>query len=194
LKGSKHVVIRVLIAALIVGGSGALAAQGGPTPQLPSDGIHQVRVFETYIRGGLVRAGQQIADRARAVVPDIALRLATSVQLWVFFARRQPTGPAVKTGEPVAAPAPTMTNPEREYSEYVRQSLIDVILDNGPSLPIKDGQTLTIVETGGEATNPLAEPPKKLYLRIKGEDLIALRQNRITRDVAKQRILEERRY
>jgi len=46
--------------------------------------------------------------------------------------------------------------------------------------------------TAALSVNPLAEPARMLYLRIKGEDLIALRQNRITRDEAKKRILEKR--
>jgi hypothetical protein len=53
---------------------------------------------------------------------------------------------------------------------------------------------LVIVAGGmtGGPINPLSPDERKLVLRMKGADLIALRQGRITRDEAKQRILESR--
>ena len=92
--------------------------------------------------------------------------------------------------EKMVSPGAPMTNPEREYSGYVKQALIDAMLDNTVDLPITATQTLTLVEAGGLPTSPLAAPRRKLYLQIKGEDLQALRQNRITREEAKKRILE----
>ena len=96
-----------------------------------------------------------------------------------------PTNPATP-----GAAASDFKGPTQEYSAYVRQALIDSILDNARALPIKEGQTLTVIETGGEAVNPLAVAPRKLYLQIKGEDLLALRLNRIDREEAKKRISE----
>lgn len=126
---------------------------------------------------------------------------ATSSALWQALRRlglskiANPAGPeriGPTTADTVSAAAPSapMTNPEREYSAYVREALIDALLDNTLGLPITATQTLTVVEAGGLPTNPLAAPPRRLYLQIKGEDLLALRQGRITREDAKKRILE----
>lgn len=107
------------------------------------------------------------------------------------------TGTPVAT-PPVAPPAVAagalLTNPEREYSEFARQALMDAMLDYAFALPLKDTQSLTLSVgvASVEAANPLAPIPRRLYLRLKGEDLMALRQNRITRDQAKTRIMEFR--
>ena len=87
-----------------------------------------------------------------------------------------------------------MSNPEKEYSEFTRQALVDTMLDNAFALPLKEGQTLTVVVgvAGNVPTTAIAEIPRKLYLTLKSEDLLALRQNRITRDEARSRISESR--
>jgi hypothetical protein len=129
---------------------------------------------------------------------------ATSAQLWDMSRRMaQPPNPLPRMANPASPALPAavppnavglITNPEQEYSEYTRQALLDAMLDYAFALPIKEKQTLTLsvgmVAVG--PTNPLAAIPRRLYLRLKGEDLIALRQNRITRDEAKIRILEFR--
>jgi len=123
---------------------------------------------------------------------------ATSALFFEAFRRVNQANPRVANtprgsdGAPAgtAPSGPDFSGPTLEYSQYVRQALIDTILDNGRSLPIKAGQTLTLVETGGQPMNPLAEAPRKLYLQVKGEDLLALRQGRITRDEASKRITQ----
>jgi hypothetical protein len=68
------------------------------------------------------------------------------------------------------------------------------MLDNAFALPLKDGQTLTLVVgvAGGPPTAEISQTPRKLYLTMKSEDLTALRQDRITRDQARTRISESR--
>jgi len=87
-----------------------------------------------------------------------------------------------------------MTDPVKEYSEFTRQALVDAMLDNAFALPLKDGQTLTLVigVAGGQPTTEISQTPRKLYLTMKSEDLTALRQDRITRDQARTRISESR--
>ena len=117
----------------------------------------------------------------------------------MFFEAYQRMNQARMVANPGAAPSVTAPvaagfpkGPIQEYSSYVRQALIDAILDNTRALPINDGQTLTVVETGGQPANPnpLEDSPRKLYLQIKGADLLALRLNRIDREEAKKRIIE----
>lgn len=105
------------------------------------------------------------------------------------------TGTA-RVGAPATTTTPDpnsvlMTDPIAEYSRFTHDALVDTMLDNAFALPIKPGQTLTLIVgngTVGLPRNPLAPPEKLLFLRIKGEDLLALRQNTITRDEAKKRI------
>jgi hypothetical protein len=125
---------------------------------------------------------------------------ATRVQLW-DLSRRMAQNPRMSNGAgpglvpPPIVPDPTMmTNPVKEYSDFTRQALVDAMLDNAFSLPLKDGQTLTLVVgvAGGLPTIEISQTPRKLYLTLKSEDLLALRQNRITRDEARTRISESR--
>jgi hypothetical protein len=126
---------------------------------------------------------------------------ATTAQLWQAYrqlgmrnigggatpARPAPPAPP----DPVVAP---MTSPEQEYSEFTRQALMSAMLDNAFALPLKDGQTLTIVVgvINDGSSMSLTNVEKRLYLSIKSEDLVALKQGRITRDEAKSRIAESR--
>jgi hypothetical protein len=82
---------------------------------------------------------------------------------------------------------------DAQYSEYVREALVDAILDRSGVLTLKDDQTLAIFLTPVNVaiSNPLYKSTSKtLVLTIKGADLAALRQGRIPRDEAKRRIIE----
>ena len=92
------------------------------------------------------------------------------------------------------APNPSMNANDR-YSEAVRAALIDVILDNSVILSLKDDETLTVAAMGIDVanTNPFyANNSRKLILHISGADLNLLHQQKITRDEAKNRIIEKR--
>ena len=217
--------MRVLVAALIIGASGAAAAQTAVPTQLPTEVSEQVQKFEDTLKSAIEGAARRLAGSARKVVPDISLQFVTGTRVTslilpdgtgymfvteapaieatsaMFFEAYQrmnqmktansPRGSAtVSTPPSPTTPEVEFKGPEREYSEYVRQALIDAILDNTRALPIREGQTLTLIETGGQTVNPLAEAPRKLYLQIKGGDLLALRLNRIDREEAKKRIIE----
>lgn len=106
------------------------------------------------------------------------------------IARPVGTGAASPTTPELANPV-LMTDPVAEYSKFAHDDLVEAMLDGASSIPVKPGQTLTLIVgdgTSGLPTNPLAAPPKLLYLRIKGEDLIALRDSRTNREEAKKRI------
>jgi hypothetical protein len=129
----------------------------------------------------------------------------TSVQLWDLSRRMalsatnplprvsNSAGPVPPPVAPNAVPA-FSGGPEQQYSELARLALVDAMLDSANALPIREGQSLTLSVgvASTEPSNPLAAIPRRLYLRLKGEDLIALRQNSISRDEAKKRILEFR--
>jgi hypothetical protein len=98
----------------------------------------------------------------------------------------------------VTSPAPSLsallTEPENAYRDLTHQALVDAMLDSAFTLPLKEGQTLTVSAgtLNPNPPNPLDPVLRRLYLTIKADDLIALRQNKITRDEAKSRIIEKR--
>ena len=85
-------------------------------------------------------------------------------------------------------------DPDKEYTAFAREALIDVLLDNSSAVPLKDGQRLEIAASGLEITRPTLYPDnsRKLVLVITAADLSAFRQGKITREEAKARIKEER--
>ena len=104
-------------------------------------------------------------------------------------------GRSAATGVIEANPGvPPLTDPDKEYTSFMRLSLIDAVLDHALALPIPQGQHLTVIAGElqiGPAT-PFNPRSRMLILQLKGEDLTALRENRINRDEAKNRIRESR--
>ena len=109
-------------------------------------------------------------------------------------ARPSPVIPVAERTVPVAAVPVTAFEPDKEYTNLTRDRLYDAVLDNALSLPIPDGQSLTVFagELLPPGTNPLAPRSRLLILTIKAEDLLALRKTQITRDQARERIKESR--
>jgi hypothetical protein len=135
--------------------------------------------------------------------------LGVSSALWVQMATQNGAfgpppqqGSGTRVGGTAAAPEstkagalPRMT-PSQYMTEQVREALINAILDSPTMLPtVTAGQTLTVACNPVDVlvTNPIyRNMSKKLVLQIKGEDLVALRENKISREEAKQRIIERR--
>jgi len=126
----------------------------------------------------------------------------STVLLLDMVAARQRRGaasqPVAATGvvasDPMNAPAPSFDT-DREYTTYVRAALVDAMLDSSGVLAVAAGERLSVVVSGIEHPNPnplYRASTQKLILTISGSDLIELRQGRISRDEARQRIVEER--
>ena len=94
--------------------------------------------------------------------------------------------------DPLAGP-PASFDATAAYTAYVREALIDALLDSSSVLPLGSDQRLTIVASGIEeaAANPLYRS-RKLIITIKGSDLQEFRQGRLTREQARERIEEGR--
>jgi len=136
-------------------------------------------------------------------IPEI---LQTSVMLWEYYQQRRPAPPAtpvaqndrvtaagVVPADPMVAGAVLM--PDEQYSNYVRESLIEVMLSSSGVLSLDDGQWLTVAASGVDVwvRNPLyRNQSRKLILSILGEDLRALRAGEITIEEARSRIVERR--
>lgn len=129
----------------------------------------------------------------------------STVMVWDMVARQRAARPAsnasrpvsatgTMSAEPLAGAAPTF-DPDREYTSNVRAALIDAILDTSGVLTLAPGERLTVVVSGIDRPepNPLYRSnSRKAILTILGSDLLDLRQGRITRQEAKERIVEER--
>ncbi len=96
--------------------------------------------------------------------------------------------------DPSTPAVPPLTEPDKEYTTFMRLALIDALVDHALSLPIPSGQYLTVIadELPSQPLSPFDPRSRTLILQLKSEDLIALRENRITRDEAKARIKESR--
>jgi hypothetical protein len=89
--------------------------------------------------------------------------------------------------------SPAAFDPTAAYTSYVREALIDAMLDSSTVLGLGPSERLTIAASGIEQpnANPLYRS-RKLIITITGADLQDLRQGRITREQARERIAEGR--
>jgi hypothetical protein len=108
----------------------------------------------------------------------------------------RPVGTVGATSGPVAADpmvtVPAAFSPDRAYSNFVREALIDALLDSSGVLPLGADEKLTVAASGIDQPSSTLYRSGKLMLTIKAADLLELRQGHITRDQAKERIVEER--
>jgi hypothetical protein len=219
------------------------ASVAQPTPtSLTAAQLDRLRMdvgtFEIVLQRAVTSAGQQFAQWAQQLLPNILLQQAAEpvvhgapvADAGVVFhiemaemlgfnllqarLRQQPpsdpvtgaprnvttaprVGAEIVQGDPMNAQPPlaSQATANAQYSEYVREALVDAILDRSGVLTLKDEQVLTIYVTPVDVavSNPIYKSMSKtLILTIRGADLAALRQGRIPRDEAKRRITETR--
>jgi hypothetical protein len=81
------------------------------------------------------------------------------------------------------------SNPNREYAVAVCDALMDAMLDYSGPLPVKEEEWLTIAAIDGTGGTPgvLNSPYSyTTYLQIRGSDLVALRQGKISKSEARK--------
>jgi len=99
----------------------------------------------------------------------------------------------MSTATDCSAVTPAPIDPGSKYSEGVREAIINAMRDRSRFLDIKPGRWLTVEDIPIDVALPgLPNPSKKLILSIRGEDLKAFHDGKITRDEAQQRIVERR--
>lgn len=99
------------------------------------------------------------------------------------------TATGVPVPDPMTPPAVTMP-PDRGYTELVVTALIDAMIDHSGPLSIKDDDYLTIAAS--EPPGPLSSlnnQGETFLLSIKGSDLAAYRQQKISKDEARKRVV-----
>ena len=135
-------------------------------------------------------------------VPDI---MGSSYAMWVFFRRQQLGATTVAnksadervTANSVIKPDPIVADPtfdpNTEYAIFVRQELIEVMIESSSMLPHKPDEWLIIsarVPADVQATTLLQ--PRRIVMQVLGSDLIAFQNKQLTKDQVKDRILEFR--
>ena len=92
-----------------------------------------------------------------------------------------------------AAPAGSDFDPIAVYRANVRSALIDAIINNPGVLSLRDTDVIAVsaATVRQSAAYRLSSRSTRLTLYIRGTDLIALREGKLTRDQARQRITEK---
>jgi hypothetical protein len=93
--------------------------------------------------------------------------------------------------DPMVKPPVTEASLNSMYTNFVKEALIDAILDTAGVLILVDTEKLAVTASGDDViTNQLQRlNNRQLVLTIKGVDLNALRSGRINRDQARDRIV-----
>jgi len=167
---------------------------------LPNVQIHLDYETQPIVTGALVPDAGAVFHVLIPAIAELDLKMAN-----VYLSRRPaPPPPVVRTGDParvtangIVEPDPNtlttpLTEPDKEYTTFMRLALIDAVVDHAMTVRVPDGQSLTVVadELQTQPASPFNPRSRTLILQIKGEDLLALRENRIDREEAKKRIKE----
>ena len=102
---------------------------------------------------------------------------------------------ATTTQTPESAPAPrfdpTLTDPSQAYTDEVRASLIDAMVENSGTLVLNSDEWLTVAARDNAPSDPFmpgGQDTKTLVIRIKGDDLNAFRAGRLTLEEVRTRV------
>jgi hypothetical protein len=186
--------------------------------QVPDQTRRLVDGFQTSLRGAIESAAGQLTKRVREAIPQTPIDLQFQTDPLVSGVVL-PDGtpvfhvliPAIQDVQqkliPLMVPRqqrppdatrvgiidPPLTDPNAEYTAFTHSALIDAVLDQGPFVPVPAGKYLTVI-AGELIINPTPFTPRSrfLMLQIKGEDLLALKQNFLSRDDARAKIIESR--
>ena len=93
-------------------------------------------------------------------------------------------------GAPPVAPLPDLRDPNERYTEAIKEKLIDAMLNYGMALRLEDQEWFVIAAraTSGDLLPGQLDDAASILLRIKGEDLNAYAQKKISRDEVSKRI------
>jgi hypothetical protein len=138
-------------------------------------------------------------------VPDI---LGSSLAMWSYIFKRQqlaiPTANklpddkvtasgVVKPDAMVGTATSATFEPDVEYAIFVRQELIEAMVESSNSLPLKPEEWLIVsarVPANVQAT--VLTPYRRIVMQVLGSDLIAFQKQQLTKDQVKERIHEFR--
>ena len=90
-----------------------------------------------------------------------------------------------------AATTPTLTDPSQAYTEEVKASLIDAMIENSGALVLDGNEWLTVAARDNAPSDPFmpgGQDAMTLVIRIKGDDLNAFRAGRLTLEQVRARV------
>ena len=153
----------------------------------------RVLVLEGIVMERTPRGLQQTAGRNTGVG-----RPATGAQGLIAAPDPTSESPQVDDGKCASRTKPSAgyPNPDYEYAVSVCDALMDAMLDNSGPLPIKENEWLTIAAVNGEPDPPgfvKSSTSYTTYLEVKGSDLLAFRQGKISKDDARKLIQMQQR-
>ena len=145
----------------------------------------------TLVNGVLMPDGNAVFHVLIPGIDATTLRVANMLMPTRRISTSGGGAPVVET-TPLPPGVKPMTDPDEEYTTAARIFLIDALLDN--TLQIAPDRKVIVIagELQPQGPSPFRPRSRYLILEISGEDLIALRTNRIARDDAKARIKESR--
>jgi hypothetical protein len=127
--------------------------------------------------GALERASAQPEPTAGGQSLPVAATTTTSTQ-----APESPQPPQ---------PDATVTDPSQAYTDEVKASLIDAMIENSGALVLEGNEWLTVAARDNAPSDPFmpgGQDAKTLVIRIKGDDLNAFRAGRLTLDEVRTRV------
>jgi hypothetical protein len=131
---------------------------------------------------GLRQLQAQVTRTSQSQAPASQARMVTGADI--------PEGAAAAQSAPAPATAPAVQDPGMLYTESVKSSIVDAMLDHGSPLAIHADEWLTVAARDGEGPlTPLENYDAATFIfRIKGSDLAAFRAGGISRDEAQKRV------
>ena len=146
----------------------------------------------TLVLGVLMPEGDAVFHVLIPGIDATALRVANMLMPTRRISSSGGGGAPVAEATPLPSGVKPMTDPDQEYTTYARLELIDALLDN--TLQVAPDRKVIVIagELQPQGPSPFIPRSRSLILQISGEDLIAFRTNRISRDDAKARIKESR--
>jgi hypothetical protein len=182
-------------------GASALVTSFRSAPQV-------ARLADVVMSGEPAVRGFQLQDygvffdvRVPGIRPTFALAypdlLAAGLQARLAEARavRAQSVAAAPAAPPPVAPvdAGVLSDPEAEYTRQVKTAIMDAMIENSAGLRLASGDRLTVAARDDTPVNPLVPmdqtEARTMYLTIKGADLAAYRERRITLEQARQLIV-----
>ena len=166
---------------------------------LPGQNIALQYKSEPVVTGWMM---QDVGPMFHVLIPaieDLSLKMIVMngmQQLQMQRGQRVANDRVGATGAVVPDPAlpSVLENPDLEYTTLARESLYNALLDSALSLPVPPNQHVTVIagELPSQPVTPFYQRSRMLILQLKGDDLLALKQDKITREEAKARIKETR--
>ena len=141
---------------------------------------------------------QAIADpRARAefdrILQRVQRQIAPQPQVTTERVSAQTTSPAGVLADPVPGPPAdaAIDDPSEAYTQEVKASLIDAMIENSGALVIGPDEWLTVAARDNAPSDPFmpgGQDAMTLVIRIKGSDLSAFREGQLTLEQVRQHV------